>query len=478
MRPEVYAPGPMRHNARSWWLDEAGGVTDPQPPLDGDAQADLVIAGGGYTGLWAAWHAADAGADPASVVVLEAGLCGHGPSGRNGGFAEELWLNLPALRTRFGDDAALALCRAAEGSVAAIGAWCEAEDVDAWFEPGGHMVAVVAEAHDGVGAEAVDAARELGVADRVVALDRAAIQARCASPLFRGGVFLPASAKVQPARLALGLRRRLLERGVRIHEHTRARRVVERPGAGAELHTDHGRVRARHAVLATGGALAAFAPLRGRLTVASSHIVLTEPVPEVLDELGWTGGEAITDSRTLLHYFRTTRDGRIAFGWAGGRLAMGGRLGARVDVDPTAVATARADLVRTFPQLAGRAITHAWGGPIDIAPSRLATLGSLPGGRVHVAYGYTGNGVGPSHLAGRALASLALDRRDDATRLAFVDPPPGRRVPPEPLRWLGGSVVLAALKRSEAAETRGERAGPATRFVAGLPRRLGITVGR
>ena len=478
MHPEVYAAGRMQHNARSWWLDEAGGVTDPRPPLDGDAEADVAIVGGGYTGLWTAWHALAAGADPARVVLLEGDLCGHGPSGRNGGFVEELWLNLPALRRRFGDAAALALCHAAEGSVRAIGAWCEAEEVDAHFERAGHMVDVIAAEHDGAGAEAARAARELGVADRVVPLDRDAVQRRCASPLFRSGVLLPASAKVQPARLALGLRRRLLERGVRIHERTRARRLVERAGAGAEIHTDRGRVRARHAVLAAGGALAGFGPLRGRLTVASSHIVLTEPVPDVLDALGWMGGEAITDSRTLLHYFRTTRDGRIAFGWAGGRLALGGRLGDRVDVDPGAVATAREDLVRTFPQLAGRAITHAWGGPIDIAPSRLATVGTLPGGRVHFAYGYTGNGVGPTHLAGRALASLALDRRDDASRLAFVDPPPDRRVPPEPLRFLGGSVVLAALKRNEAAAVRGGRADPATRFVAGLPRRLGITVGR
>jgi hypothetical protein len=104
--------------------------------------------------------------------------------------------------------------------------------------------------------------------------------------------------------------------------------------------------------------------------------------------------------------------------------------------------------------------------------------GSLPSGRVHFAYGYTGNGVGPTQLAGRVLASLALDLRDEWTALPVVDPPRDRRVPPEPLRWLGGSVVLAALKRAEAAEEREERADPLTRFVAGLPRRLGITVGR
>ncbi|HEV2813044.1 MAG TPA: FAD-binding oxidoreductase [Solirubrobacteraceae bacterium] len=462
----------MRHTARSWWLDEAGGVADPAPALAGDVTADVAVVGGGYTGMWTAWHLAQAGA---SVALVEADVCGHGPSGRNGGFVEDDWLSLPSLRARFGDEGALAVGRAAEASVRAIGAWCEEHGVDAWFRGGGQLVVAAAPAQDGVGEDAVRVAADLGVADRVVALGAEEIAERCASPVFRAGVWMPAGATVQPARLALGLRARLLEEpGVRVFEGTRARRVLD--GAGVE--TDGGRVRADHVVLGASGALAAFPPLRGRLTVASSHIVLTEPVPDVIEDLGWTGGEAITDGRALLHYFRTTRDGRIAFGWAGGRLAMGARLGGRVEIDPAVAAAAHEHLLRMFPALRGRRLTHAWGGPIDIAPSRMLTLGSLPSGRVHFAYGYTGNGVGPSQLAGRILASLALGRRDEWTALPLVDPPPDRRVPPEPLRWLGGSAVLAAMKRVEAAEERGERAGAATRFVAGLPRRLGITVGR
>ncbi|HEX2084244.1 MAG TPA: FAD-dependent oxidoreductase, partial [Solirubrobacteraceae bacterium] len=258
----------MRHAARSWWLDEAGGVADPAPSLSGDVRADVAVVGGGYTGMWAAWHLAEAGA---SVALLEADLCGHGPSGRNGGFVEDLWLSLPALRARFGDPAALALCRAAEESVRAIGRWCEEQEVDAWFGGGGQLDVSTAPAQDGAGAEAAAAARELGVADRVVPLSAGEVRRRCASPVFRAGVWLPTGRTVQPARLALGLRARLLARGVRIFERTRVRRVLD--GAGVE--SALGRVRAPQVVLAAGGALAAFPPLRGRLTVASSHIVLT-----------------------------------------------------------------------------------------------------------------------------------------------------------------------------------------------------------
>jgi hypothetical protein len=141
------------------------------------------------------------------------------------------------------------------------------------------------------------------------------------------------------------------------------------------------------------------------------------------------------------------------------------------------VARAREHLVRTFPQLRGRAITHAWGGPIDIAPAHLPSIGTL-GDRVHYAFGYTGNGVGPAQLAGRILAALALDRPDPLRTLPLVDPEPDRPIPPEPLRWLGGTTVLRALRRKEEAEDAGRCADPVTGFVAGLPERLGITVGR
>jgi glycine/D-amino acid oxidase-like deaminating enzyme len=205
--------------------------------------------------------------------------------------------------------------------------------------------------------------------------------------------------------------------------------------------------------------------------------VLTEPVPDVVEALGWTGGEPITDGRALLHYLRTTRDGRILFGWAGGHMAAGARTGGRSDVDPKVIEQTRRDLLRVFPGLAGRRIEHAWGGPIDVSPTHLPAVVTLPGGRAFAAFGFTGNGVGPSHLAARCLASLALDRRDDASRLAIVDPP-RRGVPPEPLRVAGASLIRAALARKEAAEERGERAGPASRFLASLPQRVGVHIVR
>jgi glycine/D-amino acid oxidase-like deaminating enzyme len=211
--------------------------------------------------------------------------------------------------------------------------------------------------------------------------------------------------------------------------------------------------------------------------VSSSHIVLTEPVPDVIEALGWTGGEAITDGRALLHYFRTTRDGRILFGWGGGRMAAGARTGGRMDFDPDIVAETQRSLERIFPALAGRRIEHAWGGPIDVSPTHLPSIVTLSGGRAWAAFGYTGNGVGPSHLAARSLASLALGRRDAAARWAWIDPPP-RNVPPEPLRVAGATVLRAALARSEAAAENGGRADPVSEALAALPAKLGLHIVR
>jgi glycine/D-amino acid oxidase-like deaminating enzyme len=457
----------MLHDAHGFWIAEAGSPA-VLPALEGAATADVVVIGGGYTGLWTAWHLLAAEPD-ARVMVLEAGRCGHGPSGRNGGFVSSLDLSLPSLRAAYGDAAAAAWVDAARETVDAIGAWCEAEGVDAWYRRGGELCASTAPAHDGLSADAVDGTT-------VLAQDAAWAQARCASPLFRGGVFVPAAATVHPARLAFGLRERLLARGALIHEGSRATAIRPVP-EGVAVDTPGGRVRARTAVFAINAATGTLAPLRNRLTVSSSHIVCTEPVPDVLDALGWRGGESISDGRALLHYMRTTRDDRIVFGWAGGRMAAGARLGGRMEVDHDVVAQVRADLVRFFPQLAGRRIAHAWGGPIDVSPTHRPAIVGMRGLPAWAAFGYTGNGVAPAHLFGRTLAALALDRRDPVTRLPFVDPAP-RHVPPEPLRVAGAAVIRRALIRKEAAEEEGRAPDALSAGIAALPGVLGLHIVR
>ena len=464
----------MRHDAHGYWVAEAGQV-EPAAPLHGDVAADFLIVGGGYTGLWAALSLLDA-APAARVVVLEASRCGLGPSGRNGGFVNSYWYRLAELAAGFGDDDAVRVCELAGDAVDAVGAWAADRGADVWFRKGGQMKVATSPAQDGRWAPAVAACERLGHPEEYRALSAAEVRSRCESPLFGHGSLMAQAATVQPARLVLALREAVLAAGATLCEASAVRRLADGPD-GVVAETGSGRVCAGAAVVAVGAAAAGLAPLRPRLAVTSTHMVVTEPVPDVLEDVGWTGGEGISSAQTYLNYLRTTPDGRIAFGWGGGRVAYGARIGGRVEVDPKVVERVRSDLLAMFPGLRGRRIEHAWGGPVDVSPNRLPIFGTLPGGSAHYALGFTGNGVGPCHLAGRVLASMALDRRDELTSLALVEPdlPP---VPPEPARFAGGTAVRAAMLRRQELEDAGLEPGPLVDAVADLPARLGFHVGR
>ena len=467
---------PVPGGRRSWWLREAlaaEGEPVAAEPLRGTLAADVAIVGGGYTGMWTAYDLLER-APGARIVLLEQDICGGGPSGRNGGFVHAWWDQLPLLVELHGPERALEAARASEEAVGWIGDFCERHGVDAWFLRNGYLQASASPAQDGDWDRAVAACRALGVEDRYVPLTAAEVQARCASPRFRAGVLMPGAATVQPALLARGLRRVLLERGVTIHEGTRVTRMQS--GPPMLLTTEGGEVRADHVVLGLNAWAAGWPGFRTGLVTWGSYIVLTEPIPGRLAELGWTGGEAVTDSRFTVSYFRTTRDGRIAFGAGVGQAGFGGRIGRTFTDDRRAVERAAAGLHRIFPTLGGVRLDDAWGGPIDVSSDRLPAIGSSHGGRVHFAHGYSGNGVGPSRLAGRVLAALVDGGNDPIARLAVVGART-RRFPPEPIRYVGARLVREALVRRDDTEDRGRRPGTLVRLTSRLPRLLGYRIG-
>lgn len=455
---------------RSWWLREALGA-DPGracPPLDRDLQTDVVIVGGGFTGLWTAYFLTERN-PRLGVVVLEQDICGGGPSGRNGGFASGWWDELHGLITLYGQDQAIAACRAISSSISAIGEFCDRNAIDAWFRRSGYVFAITATAHERLCEEMVGLARQVGAGDELRELTAAEVKARCSSPSFRGGAFMRDGASLQPARLARGLRRVVLERGVTIHEGTRVDRLD-----GTTALTEHGAVRASHAVLAVNAWGIGWPQLNRRLVAWSSYIVLTAPAPDRLAEIGWTGGELISDFRTSLRYFRTTRDGRIAFGGGGGRARR--TIDAMFTGDARAVRETAEGFRLMFPSLADVPIEDAWGGPIDVSPTHLPTFGRAGAGNLYAAAGYTGNGVAPSHLAGQVLADLITGADTDCVRLPMVNARPPA-FPPEPLRSWGAAVVRRAMIAKETAEERGRSPGFLTGQLARMPRRMGYLLG-
>jgi glycine/D-amino acid oxidase-like deaminating enzyme len=442
------------------------------PPLWMDTSADVVILGGGYTGMWTAWFLKER--DPGlDVVLLEQDICGGGPSGRNGGFCNGFWEEADLLVDALGEEGARRTALAAEACIGEIGEWCEANGVDAWFTPAGHLGVSTSTAQDGAWRETAEIAARLG-SEWFVELSRGEVRERCDSAIFRAGVLTPRAAMLQPARLARGLRRVLMERGVRIFEHTPVRRFHGL--TTVEVETPEARVRAGSGVLALGAYSAQLRRFRRTVLPRGTYIVLTEPVPDRLEEIGWTGGEGLYDFRTALHYVRTTNDGRIAFGAASSRAGLGTGLGPRLRYDDVSVRRLLRDFPRWFPSLADVTFECAWGGPMDVTGLHIPFFGSLHPGNLHYGVGFTGGGVGPCRLAGRILSGLALGVEDEHTTLPLVGLEP-KPFPPEPLRSPGAFLTHEAIVRKDEAEDEDRMPNLLVDFVARIPRRMGYNLG-
>ena len=470
------APSVAPGLAPPWWLEEALAAereAPEAPPLEGSVEVDVAIVGGGYTGLWTALALRER--DPSlSIAVLEKEIVGWGPSGRNGGFLHGYWTHLSRLRGVVGDGAALAIARLSDRIVPAVREFCATRGEDVWLRENGYLKISAAPAQDAAVERAVATAHELGVEGECVPLSADEVSERVRSAAFRRGALFRDGATVQPARLARALRRAVLAEGITLHERTPVTRL-ERADPSV-LHTPTGEVRAPEVVVATNAWMASWAPVAGRLTNFGSYIVMTEPVPELLSEIGWTDGLSISDARMFLHYFRTTADGRVVMGSGSGPIGFGGRVDARFWTDAGTAARAEDGLRTLLPTLAEAKIEAAWGGPIDVSADHVPFFDTVPGTRIHFGAGYSGSGVGASWIGGQVLASLVTRADDEWTALPLV----GRDVPglpPEPFRRLGGGVIRSAILACEEREEKGRRPPAAARAVARLPELVGIKIG-
>ncbi|SCG66913.1 NAD(P)/FAD-dependent oxidoreductase [Micromonospora coxensis] len=457
----------MRYPELSYWLSTVDEPLTPRPPLTGDTDADVVIVGAGYTGLWTAYYLAVA--DPTvRITVLEAEIAGYGASGRNGGWCSALFpTSLSALARRHGRDRALAMQRAMRETVREVGRVVEAEGVDCDWRQGGTVVLARSEVQLARARAEVAAARAHGLdPEDLVLLDAAEASARCAAEGVRGGTYTPHCAAVHPAKLVRGLARVVEARGVRIAERTPVTEI--RPGAAV---TGHGTVRAPVVVRATEGWTPGLPGHRRTVAPVYSLMVATAPLPDpTWDEIGLGARETFSDHRHVIVYGQRTADGRLAFGGRGAPYHFGSRVRPAYDQEPQVFAALRRALGELFPVLGPDVpVTHTWGGPLGVARDWHASVGLDRASGLGWAGGYVGDGVGASNLAGRTLADLILERESDLTRLPWV----GHRSPrwePEPLRWL---AVNAGLRVMLAADRAERRTGRPSRRAAAFSRLLG-----
>lgn len=457
----------------SWWLRDALDAEEgePAPALRGDIDADILVIGGGYTGLWSAYFAKEA--DPSlEVVVLEAGIVGGGPSGRNGGFVNDHWEDVEVIEELVGAEAAARAAELSHRAIAGIDAFCTKHDVNAWYVHADHVGISTSPSQDGSWEGLVASTARLGAKGHFEYLSHGEVQDVAQSAVFRDGVAYRKAAMVQPARLVRGLRRAALGLGVKIYEDTPVRRF--KGGAPAVAETPAGTVTAPQVILGVNAWAAGWKQFKRQILPRASYIVLTEPAPDKLKEIGWTGEQGIFDFRSTLDYVRTTRDGRIAFGAASSRAGLGTGMGPRMWNDERTYDALAARLVRWFPNFEGVRIEARWGGPIDVTGRHVPIFGST--GYVHYAHGYTGGGVGPSWMGGKILSGLARGVDDEFTNHPLINVP-GKNFPPEPILSIGAFLTHEAIVHTDDRQDLERRPNPLLSLLARIPRKLGYNLG-
>ncbi len=437
----------MAHLGSAVLWHETLGVQAPSLPARGRIDADVVIVGAGYTGLWAAYQLSRS--DPTlEVVVLDANDLAFGASGRNGGFAMTLLdFDLRRFARNWGDDAAAHAHRAVARSVMEIDRTVSEEGIDADLEATGLLRVATNRA------QLARIEQERATADRLGLrgfrlLDGNGTRDLLDSPSYLGGLLEDHCAIVNPAKLAVGLAEVVRRQGVRIHEGSPVLGLTEEHG-GVTVATPHAQVRADTAILATNAWTHRFPQARGQSVPFYTYVVVTEPLSDAQwDAIGWRGRQGVEDARNLVHYFRPTADGRVLWGGTDVIYRYGGPISPRRDRHEAIRRRLEREFLATFPQLGDVRFTHHWGGPIAVTSRFVPRIGSFDGGRIHYAFGYSGHGVAPAHTAGRILRDLVLGRETDDTAVCFVDHPQ-TSFPPEPLTWIGAELSRRLLQRQD-----------------------------
>lgn len=432
----------------SFWhaTDGTAPAQPPRAPLTGNTTADVVIVGGGYTGLWTAYYLKTAAPD-LRVTVLEQKFCGYGASGRNGG-----WLyNGIAGRDRYaalhGHQAAQRLQHAMNETVTEVIDTAAKEGIDADIHRGGVLEVARTPAQLSRLKAFHTAELAFGETDREL-YDATDTRARINVADAVGSSWTPHGARIHPLKLVNGLAAACERLGVVIHESTPVTEIAPRRAL-----TPYGTVRAPYVLRCTEGFTAALKGQKRSWLPMNSSMIATAPLPpDVWSQLGWSGAATLGDMAHAYMYAQRTADDRIAIGGRG----VPYRYGSRTDNDgrtqPATITALTSLLESFFPALAGVEITHAWSGVLGVPRDWCATVTLDATTGLGWAGGYVGSGVATANLAARTLRDLVLNDKTDLTTLPWVNHRV-RRWEPEPFRWLGVQALYAAYREADRRES-------------------------
>ncbi|MEV0482627.1 FAD-dependent oxidoreductase [Streptomyces sp. NPDC050508] len=431
----------------SFWLDDPG-KPHPEPALTGAETCDLLVVGGGYSGLWTALIAKEREPER-DVVLVEGREVGWAASGRNGGFcAASLTHGLSNGLTRWPDEIRKLEELGArnldeiESAVARYSLDCEFErtgEIDVATAP--HQAE---ELHDWY----VELESK-GLADGTEFLDAEAVREQVDSPTFLAGLYDSRGvAMLNPAKLAWGLKRACLQLGVRVYEHTPAL-ALKPHGAGMAVRTPYGSVSARRVALGTNIFPNLVKRVRSYTVPVYDYALMTEPLSaDQLASIGWKNRQGLGDSANQFHYFRLSADNRILWGGYDAIYPYGGRVRAEYDDRPETYAKLAEHFFTCFPQLEGLNFSHAWGGAIDTCSRFSAFFGTAHQGKVAYAAGFTGLGVGATRFGADVMLDLLAGERTERTELEMVRKKP-LPFPPEPFAWTGIALTKWSLARAD-----------------------------
>ncbi len=425
----------------SAWLDTPD-RPDARPALPADTTADLVVVGGGYSGLWTAVLAKER--DPGrDVVLVEAQRVGWAASGRNGGFCSaSLTHGRDNGEQRFPDEIDT-LERLGQQNLAEIESAVGRYGIECGWELTGSL-SVATEPHQ------VEWLREAGRRGEGTFLDQAAVRAEVESPTYLAGLWTrDDNALVDPARLAWGLADAAERLGVRIHEHTSVT-GLEREGTGVLVRTAGGRtIRAGRVALGTNAFPSLVKRVRWHTVPVYDYALMTEPLSaEQLASVGWRHRQGVDDSGNQFHYYRLTPDNRILWGGYDAIYHFGRRIDGSLDQRTKTFDLLARQFFETFPQLEGLRFSHQWGGAIDTCTRFFAFFGTAYAGRAAYALGYTGLGVGATRFGANVMLDLLDGRTTERTGLEMVRSKP-LPFPPEPFAYAGVQLTRWSLAASD-----------------------------